>query len=153
MPESNLENHHFFTEFWWNRNVQIATVCDSVFYYVFIHGLWTPHEGINWRNLKNWADVADKICFGRTKQFGIGIEFSAVQWRLFSLWASVVRVFIQLHKQALVTNQKLRHDFVSLAWPHFWSTQMHSPPNGDFRPRIWAKVEISYSDCSHITCE
>ena len=27
------------------------------------HGLRTPNEGIN---LKIWADVADKICFGRT---------------------------------------------------------------------------------------
>ena len=34
------------------------------------HGLRTPNEGINQKNLKNWADVADKICFG---QFGIGI--------------------------------------------------------------------------------
>ena len=25
------------------------------------HGLRTPNEGINQRNLKNWADVADKI--------------------------------------------------------------------------------------------
>ena len=30
------------------------------------HGLWTPNEGINHRYLKNWADVADKICLGRT---------------------------------------------------------------------------------------
>ena len=30
------------------------------------HGLQTPNEGINQRNLKIWADVADKICFGRT---------------------------------------------------------------------------------------
>ena len=30
------------------------------------HGLRTPNEGINQRYLKNWADVADKICFGRT---------------------------------------------------------------------------------------
>ena len=29
------------------------------------HGLWTPNEGINQRYLKNWACVADKICFGR----------------------------------------------------------------------------------------
>ena len=29
-----------------------------------IHGLRTPNEGINQRYLKNWADVADKICFG-----------------------------------------------------------------------------------------
>ena len=26
------------------------------------HGLRTPNEGINQRNLKIWADVADKIC-------------------------------------------------------------------------------------------
>ena len=32
----------------------------------FKHGLRTPNEGINQRNLKNWAVVADKICFGRT---------------------------------------------------------------------------------------
>ena len=30
------------------------------------HGLRTPNEGINQINLKIWADVADKICFGRT---------------------------------------------------------------------------------------
>ena len=30
------------------------------------HGLRTPSEGKNQRNLKIWADVADKICFGRT---------------------------------------------------------------------------------------
>ena len=30
------------------------------------HGLRTPNEGINQRNLKIWADVADKICFGHT---------------------------------------------------------------------------------------
>ena len=30
------------------------------------HGLRTPNEGINQRNLKIWADVADKICFGLT---------------------------------------------------------------------------------------
>ena len=30
------------------------------------HGLRTLNEGINQRNLKIWADVADKICFGRT---------------------------------------------------------------------------------------
>ena len=31
----------------------------------FSHGLRTPNEGKNQRYLKNWADVADKICFGR----------------------------------------------------------------------------------------
>ena len=30
------------------------------------HRLRTPNEGINQRYLKNWADVADKVCFGRT---------------------------------------------------------------------------------------
>jgi hypothetical protein len=30
------------------------------------HGLRTPNEGKNQRNLKIWADVAVKICFGRT---------------------------------------------------------------------------------------
>ena len=30
------------------------------------NGLRTPNEGINQRYLKNWADVEDKICFGRT---------------------------------------------------------------------------------------
>ena len=55
------------------------------------HGLRTPNGGINQRYLKNWADVADKICFGHTYKFGSGSEFSVVQWRLFPLWASVVR--------------------------------------------------------------
>jgi hypothetical protein len=45
----------------------------------YIHGLRTPNEGINQRYLKNLADVADKIRFGHTYKFGIGIEFSAVQ--------------------------------------------------------------------------
>ena len=30
------------------------------------NGLRTPNEGINQRNLKIWADVADKIYLGRT---------------------------------------------------------------------------------------
>ena len=49
----------------------------------WLHGLRTPNEGINQRYLKNVADVADKICFGRTQKFGIGSEFSAVQWSYF----------------------------------------------------------------------
>ena len=28
---------------------------------------------------ENWADVADKICFGHTLKFGSGSEFSVVQ--------------------------------------------------------------------------
>ena len=38
-----------------------------------VHGLQTSNEGINQRNLKIWADVADKICFGRTQQLGMGV--------------------------------------------------------------------------------
>ena len=34
--------------------------------YVYMHGLRIPNECINQRNLKIWADVVDKICFGRT---------------------------------------------------------------------------------------
>ena len=30
------------------------------------HELQTPNEGIHQRNLKIWADVADKICFSHT---------------------------------------------------------------------------------------
>ena len=46
-------------------------VCKQVIFSVGFHlgrnhGLRTPNEGINQRNLKIWADVADKICFGRT---------------------------------------------------------------------------------------
>ena len=37
-----------------------------IYIYSTYHGLRTPNEGINQRYLKNWADVADKICFGRT---------------------------------------------------------------------------------------
>ena len=33
---------------------------------ILYHGLRTPNEGINERNPKILADVADKICFGRT---------------------------------------------------------------------------------------
>ena len=31
-----------------------------------VHGLRTPNEGMNQRYLKNWADVADKICCRHT---------------------------------------------------------------------------------------
>ena len=39
---------------------------DVILGHTGLHGLRTPNEGINQRNLKNWADVGDKICFGRT---------------------------------------------------------------------------------------
>ena len=38
----------------------------ALFIYPAKHGQRTPNEGINQRYLKNWADVADKICFGHT---------------------------------------------------------------------------------------
>ena len=41
-------------------NLQLALVEDQN------HGIRTPNEGINQRNLKIWADVADKIYFGRS---------------------------------------------------------------------------------------
>ena len=37
-----------------------------------LHGLPTANEGINQMNLKIWADVAVKICFGHTLKFGSG---------------------------------------------------------------------------------
>ena len=43
------------------------------------HKLRTPNKCIHHRNLKFWANVADKICFGRAYKFRIGILFSAMQ--------------------------------------------------------------------------
>ena len=43
------------------------------------HGLWTPNESINQVNLKIWADVAAKICFGGTgKSLSEGLIFSSI---------------------------------------------------------------------------
>ena len=43
---------------------------------MYKHGLWTPNEDINLRNLKLWADVVDKICFGCIpKNWGMGVDF------------------------------------------------------------------------------
>ena len=42
---------------------------------VCTHGLRTPNEGIHQRNLKIRADVADKICFNRPKNLGVGVDF------------------------------------------------------------------------------
>ena len=41
------------------RNVQVATYNGARTVNRFSHGLRTPNEGINQRNLKIWADVAD----------------------------------------------------------------------------------------------
>ena len=43
--------------------------------YAHVHGLQTPSEGINQRNLKLWAEMADKICFDRPKNLGLGLDF------------------------------------------------------------------------------
>ena len=43
------------------------------------HGLRTPSEGINQENLKIWADVADKICFGPYLKIWDWSGLSAVQ--------------------------------------------------------------------------
>ena len=47
-PESSLDLEYTFTRK--TKKLKETT-----------HGLQTPNEGINQRNLKNWADVADKI--------------------------------------------------------------------------------------------
>ena len=39
------------------------------------HRLGTPNEGINQRNLKIWADVADKYASAVPKNLGVGVEF------------------------------------------------------------------------------
>ena len=40
------------------------------------HGLRTPNEGINQRNLKIWADVADKLYASAVrKNLGVGVDF------------------------------------------------------------------------------
>ena len=39
------------------------------------HGLRTPNEGINQRNLKIWADVADKNALAVPKNLGVGVNF------------------------------------------------------------------------------
>ena len=50
------------------RNLNIVIIETSRYKVTngFGHGLRTPNEGINQRYLKNWADVADKICCRHT---------------------------------------------------------------------------------------
>ena len=74
------------------------------------HGLRTPNEGINQRNLKFWANVADKICFGRAYKFEIGIWYSAVQWRRFPHRVSVVRASVD------ADSQKMLKTLCSICW-------------------------------------
>ena len=46
-----------------------------------VHGLQTPNESINQRNIKIWADVAAKYALAMPKNLGVGVDF----------WAFVVR--------------------------------------------------------------
>ena len=46
--------------------------------------LLSPNEGINQRNLKSWADVADKICY--PKDFGEGVDFQPCSEGDFLTW-------------------------------------------------------------------
>ena len=39
------------------------------------HGLRTPNEDISQRNLKIWADVADKYASTVPKNLGVGVDF------------------------------------------------------------------------------
>jgi hypothetical protein len=83
-----LKSISFFLAFWHTGvSVEIAMLC--CYWLKYFEGLPCPRmleartTDTQWRhkskNLKFWADVADKVCFGRTKKFGIGIWFSAVQ--------------------------------------------------------------------------
>ena len=56
-------------KFWIQNDFNSQLKLISIFKIVVnnsVHGLRTPNEGINRRNLKIWANVADKTCFGRT---------------------------------------------------------------------------------------
>ena len=53
---------HFYLDFFL---VTLVLICEIIAY-EFKHGLRTPNEGLNQRNLKIWANLADKICFGCT---------------------------------------------------------------------------------------
>ena len=59
-----------FTKLSWVKKVVILSRNICIFMNLFSFAkrnrLRTPNEGINQRYLKNLADVADKICFGRT---------------------------------------------------------------------------------------
>ena len=61
---------HFDSEFRYMIVLRYCGQKNSLRHSCIIHptdyGVRTPNEGINQRNLKFWADMADKICFGRT---------------------------------------------------------------------------------------
>ena len=60
--ESYSKSKHHYTTIEFNDRIIVIVLLNVR----LMHGLRTPNEGINRRNLKIWADVADKICFGRT---------------------------------------------------------------------------------------
>ena len=41
----------------------------------FKHRLRTRNEGINLKNLKIWADIADKYALAVPKNLGVGVDF------------------------------------------------------------------------------
>ena len=57
-----------YSSFFWHFKNPHHTFSSKAFLFSFslTHGLRTLNEGINQRNLKIWANAADKICFGRT---------------------------------------------------------------------------------------
>ena len=61
-------NDNFLMDDFW-KDLTIVTTLFFLLPFEFdskVHGLRTPNEGINQRYLKNWADVADKICCRHT---------------------------------------------------------------------------------------
>ena len=63
MSNLHFTNLNFSLASWWH--LRRGQHCHYMSFSLD-HGLRTPNEGINQRYLKNWADVADKMCFGRT---------------------------------------------------------------------------------------
>ena len=75
------------------------------------HGLWTPNEGINQRNLKFWADVADlkiwdwELIFGRAVKViaspGVcgllreGCKFY-FQFLIILIWRVILKIKVEL---------------------------------------------------------
>ena len=71
-----------------------------------MHELRTPGESINQRNLKIWADVADKICLAIPKSLGVGQKYTyrvlqTIQMKLILLCVSAERAVLGSTKTAL----------------------------------------------------
>ena len=65
MPNPSIESRNYIRYFFMNIKKPVGQPAGSTGHAAG-HGLRTPNEGINQSYLKNWAEVADKICFGRT---------------------------------------------------------------------------------------